>query len=98
MYNLKGVGLNREDAHSYQLSKKVHKEKTSEVDFILPTAIKTIPNAFIYNGDSTISFLQKVWDEGKLTHSVESMAVFKKSIRECIKGDIADFHDKKHPV
>ena len=72
--DLQGSGLNREDAHTYQLEKENHKLKGNDVELLLPTTVKTIPQSFIY---TTIKMLQTVWDQGKLTDSVESMEIYK---------------------
>lgn len=91
-YQLEGVLLNREDSSTYQLKKGPHKEKTAKIQLLLPSTIKTIPEAFIYNGEQTIALLQDLWDQGKLTRSVENIGYFKTAIRECMKADIQDFH------
>lgn len=90
-YYLEGTNLNREDSHTYQIGKKPHKAKTSNIDLMLPPTIKSLPEAFIYFGDQTLAFLQQLEVDGKLTESVENMGIFRTSIRECIKADIEDF-------
>lgn len=91
------VGLNREDAHTYQLPKEAHKEKTARINLILPSTVTTIPESFIHNGEATISLLQKLCDEGKLDESVATMENYANAIRSCIKEDIEDFHEKNIP-
>jgi len=95
---LEGVLLNKEDSHTYQLKKGPHKIKTATIELLLPSTVKTIPESFIYNGEQTINLLQELHDEGKLPRSVESMDIFKKSIRECIKADIQDFMETQIPA
>lgn len=96
-HTLEGVKLNREDAHSYQLSPEAHATKTSEVDLRLPSTVETISDSFTFYGEATIDLLQSLWDKGKLTNSVESMNTFKHAVRECIKADIADFKETGLP-
>ena len=88
---LESLLMQPKDAQTYLLSQKAHAAKSSEVDLTMPADIKTIPDWFIHNGEKTIEILQKLWNEGKLTDSVEDFDTFKKAIHACIDADIVEF-------
>ena len=88
---LESILLSQRESGTYQLDKSVHNLKTKELNNIMPSGIKTIPEWLIYNGEETINFLQKEWNEGRLTKSVESFDMFNDAIRNCIQLDIDNF-------
>lgn len=84
-------GMPQKDAMTYQIRKNVHSDKTSELLFIRPDHIDTIPEWFIHNGERTISFLEDMWKQGKLGDTVESFKQFEGAIQYCVEEDIARF-------
>ncbi len=94
---LESLLLTQREAGTYQLGGTAHKKKTSDLNNIMPSTIKTIPEWFIYNGDQTIDYLEKLWNEGHLTDSVESFEMFKDAIRNCIQLDIDNFRKSGLP-
>lgn len=97
-HQLEGVLLHKEDSNTYHLGKVPHKAKTANIQLLLPSTVKIVLNSFIYNGEQTLNFLQDLWEAGKLPRSVESLDIFKKSIRECIKADIQKFMKTQIPA
>ncbi len=94
---LESVLLTQREAGTYQLGKTAHSMKTSELNNVMPDNVKTIPEWFIYNGEETINYLVKLWDEGHLTNSVEDINIFKEAIESCIQIDIDNFRETGLP-
>ena len=88
---LESLLMQHKDAQTYLLSKEAHSEKSSRIDLTMPPDLKTIPDWFLHNGEKTIEILQQLWNEGKLTNSVENFDTFKEAINACIREDIAEF-------